>query len=174
MNSGYVGLYSSAVVIAEAWYFLPNIIVSSLFPSIVNAKKISENVYYNRIRKMFILLLILSVSASVLTNIFAAILIKIIYGNEYFNAISILKIYSWSNIGIFLSGLAMNYLVVENKRIIIAFMAFVPMITNVILNLLLIPKYGMVGSAYATLISYSLGPVSIMLFKTPRKIFLLK
>jgi O-antigen/teichoic acid export membrane protein len=45
------------------------------------------------------------------------------------------------------------------------------MIFNVALNFILIPKYGIVGAAIATLISYSLAVVSIILFPKTRKHF---
>jgi len=45
------------------------------------------------------------------------------------------------------------------------------MIFNVILNLILIPKYGIVGAAVATLISYSVAVFSIILFPKTRKQF---
>ena len=48
------------------------------------------------------------------------------------------------------------------------------MIVNVILNILLIPKYGIVGSAVATLISYSLATLSIVFFrKTSHQFFMM-
>jgi Na+-driven multidrug efflux pump len=57
-------------------------------------------------------------------------------------------------------------------------MTFIPMVINVILNIWWIPKYGIVGSAYATLISYSFGPLTLLLFKKTRgdikKIFMAK
>lgn len=43
------------------------------------------------------------------------------------------------------------------------------MIVNVILNLLLIPKYGIIGSAIATLISYSVVIFSLILFSDVRE-----
>ncbi len=171
MDAENVGIYSSAVAIAEAWYFLPNIIMPSLFPAIVNAKQTSEEIYYSRIKRLAIFLLILSIGVAVFTTLLAPTIINVIYGPAFMNASLILKIYVWSSIGTFLGSLAINYLIAENRKKILAFITFVPMITNVILNLILIPKYGIVGSAYATLISYSLGPLSLLLFKEPRKIF---
>ncbi len=166
-----VGIYSSAVAIAEVWYFLPNVIIPSLFPAVINAKKTSEEIYRVRIRKISFLLFVLSIVVAVITTLFAPLMIKIIYGNAFISASIILKIYVWSNVGTFLGVLATHYLIAENKKGVLAFMTFVPMIINVILNIVLIPKYGIVGSAYATLISYLIGPVSILLFKEPRKIF---
>ena len=168
MEAKYVGIYSSAVAIAEAWYFLPNIIMPALFPAIINAKKTSEQIYHDRIRKLAIFLLILSVGIAVFTTIFAPLIIKIIYGEAFIGGVIILKIYVWSNVGTFLGMLMGSYLIAENKKIILTLVAFVPMVINVILNLLLIPKYGIVGSAYATLIAYSSGPFCLLFFKDIR------
>jgi len=43
LGSEAVGQYSAAVRISEAWYFIPMVITSSLFPAIINAKKRVKN-----------------------------------------------------------------------------------------------------------------------------------
>jgi len=163
IDSHAVGIYDSAVRIVEVWYFLPSIIVSSLFPAIMNAKLTSIKLYESRLTKLAILLTVLSVGIAIPMTFFASLIIKIVYGPAFIDAVIILKIYIWSGIGSFLSNLAGCYLIVENKRKLLFFFNFVPMITNVILNLLWIPSYGIIGSAYATLISYSLGPIFLII-----------
>lgn len=163
-----VGIYDSAVKIAEAWYFIPGIIVGSLFPALINAKKHSEILYRERLRKLSILLLTIATTVAIITTILAPIIIKILYGQNFMGGVIILKIYVWANIATFLGILITNYLVAENYRKILFFISFIPMIMNIILNLIWIPKYGIVGSAYATLISYSLSPLSLILFKNTR------
>jgi len=44
-------------------------------------------------------------------------------------------------------------------------------VLNILLNIILIPKYGIVGAAYATLISYSVAVFSIILFPKAAKQF---
>ena len=51
MGSEAVGQYAAAVRISEAWYFIPMVVASSLFPAIINAKKHSEEQYYARLQK---------------------------------------------------------------------------------------------------------------------------
>jgi O-antigen/teichoic acid export membrane protein len=166
MDARAVGIYGAAVAIAEVWYFIPNIIVPSLFPAIINAQKTSKELYYSRLKKLIILLFSIALVISVFVTLAAPIIIKIIYGEQFINSTDILKIYVWSTFGTFLGNLATSYLIAENKKGLLIFFSFVPMITNVILNILLIPKYGMIGSALATLISYSLGPLSLYYLKT--------
>jgi len=45
-----VGHYAAAIKISEAWYFVPIVINSSLFPAIINAKKRSRKEFYKRLK----------------------------------------------------------------------------------------------------------------------------
>ncbi|MDP2944513.1 MAG: polysaccharide biosynthesis C-terminal domain-containing protein, partial [bacterium] len=84
---------------------------------------------------------------------------------EYSAAAGILRIYAWSNIGMFL-GTAINYrLIAENKEKFIFLTQTILVVVNVALNLILLPLLGMAGSAIATLISYSLWPIQMSLNK---------
>ncbi|MFH1454828.1 MAG: flippase [bacterium] len=168
MGAHSVGIYDSAVRIAEVWYFIPGIIVGSLFPAIINAKKTSEALYYARLKKLSLTLLILGVIIALPVTIFAPFIMNIIYGHAFVEGTIILQIYVWACIGTFLGILTDNYLITENYKNILIFRSLIPMITNIILNIIWIPKYGIVGSAYATLISYSLGPLTLLLFKKTR------
>jgi O-antigen/teichoic acid export membrane protein len=169
IDSTSVGIYGSAVTIAEAWYFAHGIITTSLYPAVVNAKKTSEELYEKRLKKFIIALFGLSVGISIITMVFAPLIMSILYGAAFSGGIIVLQIYVWANVGVSLNSVIFNYLLTENYRKIILFISFIPMIINVILNLIWIPKYGIVGSAYATAISYVLGPLSIMLFKPTRE-----
>lgn len=167
-----VGLYSSAVSISEVWYFIPNIIVMSVFPAIINAKKTSEELYYKRIKKLFLVLMSVSILTALPTMLLSKYLITIIFGAGFIGALTILQIYVWSNIGAALGSLAQQILIAENLTKVLSVTTFLGMLTNVLLNIILIPKYGMVGAALATLISYFIPFISLVLFKQSRKIFL--
>ncbi len=163
-----VGLYDSAVRVSEVWYFIPLVIVTALYPAIINAKKTSEELYNKRLGKLALLLFFLAVIISIPVSLFAPFITHLLYGNAFIDGAAVLNIYVWSTIGTFLGVLVFQYLITENYRKILSFIAFVPMICNVILNILWIPIYGIQGAAYATLISYSLIPLSLLLFKKTR------
>lgn len=167
-----VGLYDSAVRISEIWYFIPNLIIISLFPAIINAKKTSIKSYYRRIRRLFLATILISIFTALFTSIFSKYFILIIFGSSFLGAITVLNIYVWSNIGAVLNFLSQQVLLAENLSKIISLAVFFGMITNIILNLILIPKYGISGAAFATLISYIIPFFSLVLFKKSRKIFM--
>ena len=164
-----VGLYDSAVRISEVWYFIPSTILSSLFPAIVNAKKHDEKTYNRRLGRLAGLLFILAVIVAIPISLAAPLIIKILYGTAFLGGVPVLQIYIWAGVGMSLALFATNYLITENYRKILFFSYLIATVSNVALNLLLIPTYGITGSAWATLISYSLGPISLLFFTPTRK-----
>lgn len=167
-----VGLYDSAVRISELWYFIPHIVTTSLFPAIVNARKSSEELYYKRLKKLFLVILSISILTALPTALLSKYLISIIFGVGFIGALSVLQIYVWSNIGAALNLVMTQLLITENYTKIITSSVFFGMASNVILNLILIPKYGMVGAAIASLISYLIPFISIFLFKKSRNLII--
>jgi O-antigen/teichoic acid export membrane protein len=172
MDARSVGLYSSAVSISEVWYFIPNMIVITMFPAIINAQKTSNELYYKRTKKLFIGLIFVTVIIALTTSVLSKYFIYIIYGSGFIGALTILQIYVWSNIGAVLNMLSQQLLIAENLTKMITVTAFLGMADNIILNIYLIPIYGMTGAAFASLISYLIPFFSLIFFKQARKIII--
>lgn len=160
-----VGIYAVAVKLVEVWCFIPGIICTSLFPAIINAKKTSLEMYKNRLKNLYILMAIISVAISISITILAKPIIYIIFGSGYLESVSILRIYVWSSFGLFLGYAMTQYLMSENLVKTIFILNFLAMFVNIVLNLILIPSMGLVGSAYATLISYSIIPLGVWIIR---------
>ncbi|KKQ61466.1 MAG: Membrane protein [Parcubacteria group bacterium GW2011_GWE2_38_18] len=165
MGKQEVGWYAAAVKIAEVSYFLPGIICGSLFPAIVNAKKVGVEFYHRRLKNFYLLMSIIPILINVPIMLLAEPIILILFGQDFIYSIGILKIYTWSSIGLFLGWAVQYHLTSENFIKTIFFTNLIAMITNIALNLVLIPKIGLYGSAYATLISYSILPLSVLILK---------
>lgn len=161
----YVGIYSAAVKLVEVWYFVPAVICSSLFPAIINAKKTSKEIYKKRLNNFYLLMLLIPTIIALLITIFARPIILGLFGPAYSPAIIILQIYSWSSLGYFLGLAFIQFLLAENKSIFIFIINILTMFFNIVLNFLLIPKYGLIGAALATLISYFIIPASLVFNK---------
>ena len=164
-----VGIYASAVRLCEAWYFLPAIITASLFPAIVNAKKTNENLYQSRLQKLYNLLAWTAIGIAVATTFLSKFIIEILYKPEFLPAASVLTIYIWAGVTVFLGVASSQYLITENFTKTAFYRTFIGMVVNVILNFILIPIYGISGSAAATLISYSVATFSIIFDRETRK-----
>ncbi|KDE41135.1 Membrane protein involved in the export of O-antigen, teichoic acid lipoteichoic acid [Nitrincola lacisaponensis] len=148
-----VGIYAAAVKISEAFYFIPGIITVSLFPAIINAKNISEKILEGRIQKLYSLLIWIGLSISIPVTIFNKEIINTLYGLAYADSAAIMAIHVWSSVFVFLGVAFGRILIVENKAIITLKRTVLGVILNVSLNFILIPLYGLIGAAIATLIA---------------------
>lgn len=162
-----VGIYSAAVKISEAWYFIPSIICASLFPAIVNAKKTDSGLYRRRLNSLYILLVSLAVVISIIIMFISRPMITLLFGQKYLEAIPILRLYAWSSVGLFWGWAISQYLVAESSLKLMFIVNLLSMLANVGLNLVLIPFFGLLGAAYATLISYFVTPIIILTRRFP-------
>jgi O-antigen/teichoic acid export membrane protein len=165
MDDEQVGYYAAAVKLSEAWYFIPMAISTSLFPAIVNAKKVSEELYQDRMQKLYDLLAWTAIAIAVPVTFFSDIIVKILLGAEYLPSAPVLTIYIWAGVSTFLGVASSQYLINENLTKLAFYRTLIGMVVNIILNFALIPAYGIVGSAVATLVSYSLATFSIGISK---------
>ena len=171
LGNAEVGQYAAAVRLSEAWYFIPILISSSLSVAIYNAKKNSEELYYERLKKLYRLLMGIAIFVGITVQFLAFDIINILYGHAYQDASNVLIIHIWA--GLFVSfGLVNNrWLFAENLQSYTAYNTAFGAISNIILNFYLIPKYGINGAAIATLISQSISVLfSLLIWKKTRLI----
>jgi O-antigen/teichoic acid export membrane protein len=119
-----VGLYSAAVRISELWYFIPAIITSSLFPSIINAKKISEKLYYTRLQRLYTLMVWLAIVIALPMTFLSDWLVILLYGEAYKEAGFVLMIHIWAGVFVFLGVASESWLISENLQRISFYRAF--------------------------------------------------
>ena len=160
-----VGIYAVATKLVEVWYFIPGIICTSLFPAIINAKKTNVEMYSNRLKNFYILMAIIPITMAIPITLLAKPIILILFGSGYLESVVILQIYIWSSVGLFLGSAISQYLISENLVKTIFWLNLLTMIINVTLNLILIPIFGIIGSAWATFISYLIIPVGVMVYE---------
>jgi O-antigen/teichoic acid export membrane protein len=149
-----VGQYAAAVRLSEAWYFIPVVISASLFPAIINAKKVSEKLYYERLQKLYDLMVWTALAIAIPMTFMSDWIVELLYGEKYYQAGSVLMIHIWAGVFVFLGVASGKWLLNENLQKIAFYRTFYGMLINISLNYLLIPKFGIIGAAISTTISY--------------------
>jgi len=148
------GAYATVAQFSEAWNFIPAVIVTSLFPAILNAKRDDNDRYKKRIQHLYDLMVYLSLPVAVIIT-FAAPLIYKLLTPEYAYAAPTLSVHIWSGVFVFLGAASSQYLIAENFNKLTFVRTGFGAIVNIVLNLILIPKMGMMGAAIATLVAYA-------------------
>lgn len=170
-----VGLYSVSTRFTELWYFIPSIFATSFFPKLVEKFYTDIKIYNELCLKLLKLLFVISFSISIFFAFSSEIIINFLYGSEYKLSVFALQISIWTGVFVFWGVAAGNMLVIENLNKHNLIKSIQGLILNVILNLVLIPKYGINGAAIATLISqFYASYFYYLFFKKTRHIFVLQ
>jgi len=170
-----VGLYSAAIRVSELWYFIPLAIVSSVFPALVEAKTNGDIIYYDRIKKLFKLLVGIAYLISIPMTMLATNIISMLYGKSYLAAGFILSIHIWASVFVFIGVGQGPWNITEGYMKLSLQRTLVGAIMNVSLNMILIPVYSGIGAAIATVVSYATSAFLMNAFdKRTRPIFFIQ
>lgn len=175
LNDKAVGIYSAAVRISEAWYFIPVAIVGSVFPALLDAKKTSEALYLEKFQKLYDTLVVIALVVAIPVTVLAHQIVEVLFGQEYIEAGTILSIHIWAALFVFLGFASGRWLLAENRQVFVFQRAFLGMVVNVVLNWMWIPQYGGTGAAVATLISQAVAAFLFdVIHKETRPMFRMK
>ncbi|MDJ0647685.1 MAG: flippase [Xenococcaceae cyanobacterium MO_188.B19] len=153
IGSSSVGIYSSAANLSGQLYFIPVIVCSSLFPTIVKSKNLSKSAYNKKLQKIYNLIGIISYSLIIVLIPLSGFLITLLYGNDYQAAIPIFSLHLFTCLFTFQGEVRSKWIVTQGLQKLNFYARLTGLVLNVLLNLLLIPVYQGMGAAIATLIS---------------------
>lgn len=148
-----VGLYSVAIAVSGIIGFIPGAILDSSRPVIVNAKNKDEDLYQLRLRQLFAGIIWICIIYSIFMTIFAKTVIQILYGSDYLGATNSLRIAVWYSAFSYLGSGRNLWLICENKNKYVFTFSALGAVTNVVLNAIMIPFWGIEGAAVATLLT---------------------
>jgi len=144
-----IGLYAAAQKVAEPLGFIPMIILSSVFPVIVKTKEWSEAEYMNRLVNLYRLMTIVTIAICLPISLLSSPIVSILYGEQFAYSATILMVLIWSrfysNIGVARS----IYTTTEGLFRHAMVCAVSGSAVNIVMNYLLIPRYGVFGCIIA-------------------------
>ncbi len=149
------GTYLAATRLSELAYFLPMILASTLQPSLVRAHAQAQGDYPTRLQTYFDASACLAYAFTVVIAICAEVAVRLIYGSGFIEAAPILRVHCWATVFVFLGVARNQHLINEGKTRFALFGTAFGAVLNVGLNLVLIPRWGGVGAAVATVLSYA-------------------
>lgn len=175
------GLFSASARLYEMCFLVVAVITPSIYPSLINIHNRKELFFqrYQQVTTIFSIMAYLLVGGVL---ILAPFIVKLQFGDAYAASANILRLQIFGMLFMFNGGLRSSYLAIINRQDIIMVTSIVSAILNIVLNLILIPIYGVMGSAWATvvttLIAIFLGNIlykdTYILFKIQLNGFLLK
>lgn len=150
MNSEVVGIYSVAVQLSNMLWLLPD-----AFKDVMTFKTSKED-SINEIILVTKYCLYLSLVILILFIIGGKYFIYIVYGKEFIESYAVTAILLFGSLSMILYKIIHPLYIAKGKQWVVLEILFVSVIINAILNILLIPKIGMIGSALASICSYTI------------------
>ncbi|MCP5459190.1 MAG: flippase [Gammaproteobacteria bacterium] len=163
-----LGIYSAALPLSTVWYFIPMAISSSVGPMIARAKNSSEIIYNAHLERLFSLMWWYSLPLCLCIAMLSEQLITCLYGPAYSASAVVLAVHVFANVPVALGVAQSQWIVNEGHSTFALYRTQLGMISNVLLNLILIPTHGAVGAAVATVIGQIMAAILSNLFFEPR------
>jgi O-antigen/teichoic acid export membrane protein len=170
-----VGIYSAATRLSVIWYFIPAAVVASVFPALLKAKQRSESLYYERLQRLCDLMVILALTVAIPMTFLSEQIVMFLFGPAYEGSGAVLAIHIWASVFVFVGLAGGRWYLAENRQILTLQRTVVGFLLNVLLNLALIPGYGVLGAAIATIVSQGfVGLLFDAVQRETRSLFLIK
>ena len=164
INSTEVGYYSAAIRLIEAFGFIPVMLKISLYPSILNSRKDSNELYKSRLLNFYRLNFLLFLAVAIPLFLFSEQIVILLFGIEYQSvgillSLMVIRLF-FANMGVARSAYILN----ENLMVFSLITMTLGTITNIVLNYYWIPLYASKGAIIATIISFLVSIFVVDLF----------
>ena len=124
-----------------------------MYPVIMEEHDRNYQKYLKRNRQLYAIVFYVSFAVSIVFTVAGTLIVKILYGEAYLPSVAPLRVITWYVAFSYL-GVARNaWMVSEHKQKYLVFLYGGAALTNIVLNALLIPCFGTVGAAAASLIT---------------------
>ena len=167
LNETEVGYYSIAVSLCTVWCFVLSAIIDSVVPSIMEANGQDEQLFKKRNKRLYAIVFYISMFVALSFQIFAPLVVNILYGKDYMPAVNPLRIITWYTAFSYLGVARDSWILCKGKQKYLKYIYSTAAIINVLLNACLIPVWGTSGAAVASLIAQLLTSIILPLLIRP-------
>ena len=131
---------------------------------------IKINNYKLKLKELYSIIIWLSILYTLFIFFCGKYLVLLLYGNDFLGGVDSLKIAIFGVTFSYIGCVREVWLVCEGKQKYAKWFSFIGAVLNIILNLILIPKYGIIGAAIATMITQIVTAIIVpLLFKDTKE-----
>lgn len=148
-----LGMYAAMLPLSQVWHVIPMTLVASVAPFVAKKKSEGEHAYLLTLGAIFRLVSAIAIVASLVTAICSGVAIKLLYGDAFSEASTILAIHVFTNVFISLGVAQGLWQINEALPRISLYKTIIGAIVSVFGNFLLIPKFGISGAAIVAVLT---------------------
>ena len=170
VNDQVTGWYNAAYRLVDVVNYIPFLIVTAILPPMARSSKKDKDLLRDLFNRSLRYLIILAAPIGLGTYLLAPRIIQFVYGEGFSNAAFALKILIWAEVFVFVNYLGGQLLNVIDKQKAYTMIIGITAGVNILLNVILIPKYTYIGASVATLLCEVV--VFILVYQTIRRFFI--
>lgn len=153
IDNSATGIYSAAVTCASMTSFVFVAIIDSFRPEIFAAKNQSEELFEKRLKELYSVIIYFSLLQCIAITLLAPLIIKIMYGDGFVDAVPVLRIAVWFTTFSYIGTVRDVWILSEGQQKYLLLINALGASVNIILNLLLIRCVGTAGAAISSVIT---------------------
>lgn len=171
-----VGYFATACKFVDLILFIPTILTQTIVPLLIKEKQTMFPKEFRERKIQFIgVVTWISIIFAIIYTLFGYWFVSLTYGEKYLMAVPVLHIMAWKTVGMALSSSSGQIIIMEGLQKWSVLRNIVGCVVCIVLNMLIIPHYGIVGSAWVTIITVLCsGFLSNFIIKPYRDIFKLQ
>ena len=147
------GFYSAAVTCIGISGFVFAAVIDSARPVILEMKEKDQALYEKRVTQLYSIITCMSLAQSIGMAVLAKPIVLLLYGADYAKTASILAVAVWYITFGYYGSVRNIWILAEEKQKYLTGINVAGAMANVVLNLCLIPLWGAVGAALASLVT---------------------
>jgi O-antigen/teichoic acid export membrane protein len=148
-----VGWYGAAYRMVLILLFVPTALGSAIFPVMSRFYKTSPDSLRHGVEKLLKYMTMLGIPLGIGTTLLAQRIIWVVFGAEFAPAAIALQVLIWSVVLVYVGGPIGTLLQTTNRQGVVARIVGISTLTNVVANLILIPRYSYVAAATIAVLS---------------------
>lgn len=154
MNEAAVGYYTAAVTCAGISQFIFGALIDSMRPSIfIHKKEGRKDSYEKSISRLYCIIIYAALLQSLCMTLLAKFIVQVLYGAEYAQSANVLRIAVWYTTFSYIGTVRNIWILAEGKQKYLWIVNLGGALSNILLNWILIPIYGVCGAAIASVIT---------------------
>lgn len=167
-----VGYFSVSTRIVEVFIFVPSALSASILPVLVGLHQESDSQFNKKVQSLFDMIFLMGVAICGLLYFGAPFLIQYSFGSSFLPAAEALSVQGFVCLFTFFGVASQQVFIARNQTRVLLWRNTLGAAMNLLLNLVWIPKYGILGACYATVAStFCVNVLANLLLANARPLF---
>lgn len=149
------GLYTAGSLLSEGFYFLPSALMAAAAPRLAHLFNEDRAAFAHGLSSILRALSATGLVIAIAITCAAPFLVSLLFGNDYRVATGVLQIHIWSTWVVFISAASDAWYINYDLRRLYLIKTTLSAALNIVLNLIMIPRWQVEGAAWATLVAYT-------------------